>query len=399
MSDSERDDLFLGFDDQSLAEGGALPMDGLLAELLGNWQDVELPEAEMLAGAQPAAVEEDTVSVSALMDRLLLEDPFPAPEGTGQPLIVEPEAVAAGAEPREAERTPEHEPEPFVDLESLSIVLPGEDVLRGEEPPPAEPAGPVADLLVTEPQALEAARDELAVSFLADLHPELPALRSSTVPAAVHPEEAEPAAEETAAEAVNHALPPPEAEGQRDDGALRLLLGTMKRELAESTQPRQAEPPPGAGRVTERFLAFQLAGESYAVPLTRVMETERLPKLTTVPGLPAFVLGVANLRGAVLPLVDLSMLLELESTGRPHDARILVVRPSPDDSPVALVVDALQGVAMLAREELHRTPHWLDGRTTPFLEGIGSHKGRLLSVLDLDRVFAASELREQPAAY
>lgn len=388
MSGSERDDLFLGFDDKAQAEGEALPMDGLLAELLGNWQDVELPETEALVEAQPAAVEEDTFSVSALMDRLLLEDPFPTLEAASDPLAVEPEAIAASDQQLKSEQPVEDAPEPYVDLESLSIVLPG------EESAPAAPAGPVADSLVTEPQALETTRVGSDVSFLADLRPELPALLASTVPAAPIPEVAEPAAETASA-----AVSVPEAESERDDGALRLLLGTMKRELAESVQPRQPEPLPGAGRVTERFLAFQLAGESYAVPLTRVMETERLPKLTTVPGLPAFVLGVANLRGAVLPLVDLAMLLELESTGRPHDARILVVRPSPDDSPVALVVDALQGVAMLAREELHRTPHWLDGRTTPFLEGIGSHKGRLLSVLDLDRVFAASELREQPAAY
>ncbi|MGC4051884.1 MAG: chemotaxis protein CheW [Paludibaculum sp.] len=386
MSDSERDDLFLGFDDHASAEGTALPMDGLLAELLGNWQDVELPEMEAAAEGQTEQAGEDTVSVSALMDRLLLDEPFQAAAPAEEPVTVEPEAIVVSTQ-WAAEDLPDVSPEPFVDLESLSIVLPDED------PAPAAPAGPVADSLVTEPQALAPAPSGAEAGFLADLRPELPALPGLTPPDAAIAQVAEQAAE------VAPATAPTDKGTERDDGALRLLLGTMKRELAESMQPRRLEPPPGAGRVTERFLAFQLAGESYAVPLTRVMETERLPKLTTVPGLPAFVLGVANLRGAVLPLVDLAMLLELESPGRPHDARILVVRPSPDDSPVALVVDALQGVAMLAREELHRTPHWLDGRTTPFLEGIGSHKGRLLSVLDLDRVFAASELREQPAAY
>ncbi|MGJ5813954.1 chemotaxis protein CheW [Paludibaculum fermentans] len=371
MSGSERDDLFLGFDDRTPVEGGDLPMDGLLAELLGNWQDVESSELE--AGPdrlyEPAA--DEPVSVSALMDRLLLDDS----EATAEARVAQPETTVT-----------EPLPETFVDLESLSIVLPG------EEPGTALPAGPVADSQVTEPQPLGWKHAAEEVSFLADLRPVLPAV----------PREGLPTVERVEPVEAGHAEAPSTGtatETERDDGALRLLLGAMKRELAESVRPRLPEPPPGAGRVTERFLAFQLAGESYAVPLTRVMETERMPKVTTVPGLPAFVIGVANLRGAVLPLVDLAMLLELESPGRPHDARILVVRPSPDDSPVALVVDALQGVAMLAREELHRTPHWLDGRTTPFLEGIGSHKGRLLSVLDLDRVFAASELREQPAAF
>ncbi|QOY85648.1 chemotaxis protein CheW [Paludibaculum fermentans] len=371
MSGSERDDLFLGFDDRTPVEGGDLPMDGLLAELLGNWQDVDSAELEAAPDRPYEPVEDEPVSVSALMDRLLLDDTeatVQAPTAQSETTVAEPLAEA------------------FVDLESLSIVLPD------EEPGTALPAGHVADSQVTEPQPLGRKHAAEEVSFLADLRPVLPAVHRAGLSAVEMPEPAEAAAEVS--------LPTVTApEPESDDGTLRLLLGTMKRELAESVRPRLPEPPAGAGRVTERFLAFQLAGESYAVPLTRVMETERLPKVTAVPGLPAFVMGVANLRGSVLPLVDLAMLLELESTGRPHDARILVVRPSPDDSPVALVVDALQGVAMLAREELHRTPHWLDGRTTPFLEGIGSHKGRLLSVLDLDRVFAASELREQPAAY
>lgn len=326
MSDTERDDLFL--DLEATAAGGDLPMDGLLAELLGNWQDVdaaepaaELAEAEV---AEPAAV-----SVSALMDRILEMEPDPQP------------ALVADAEAETA-------PEAFVDLEELSI-LPVETA-PGPESPVLEP---------------------------------LPEPEPEPEPAAVLPEP-EPVAVI-------------EPEDPTDDGALRLLLGAMRREFSESLAP--IEPAPAAQRATERFLAFQLAGESFAVPLTRVLETERMPKRTNVPGLPAFVMGVANLRGAVLPLVDLGALLELDSGGRPHDARILVVRPAPDDTPVALVVDALQGVALLAREELHRTPHWLDSRTTPYLEGIGSHKGRLLSVLDLDRVFAASELREQTAAY
>lgn len=339
MSDSERDDLYPGFDYTVAANGDAspdseaLPMDGLLAELLGNWQEGEAGEDGADALSLPGEEEPARVSVSALMDRMLRD---------------------------------EAEPEPYLDLESLSIA--------SAEPEPAA-FEPVPEVLV---------------------EVEVPAVAEASIP-----EIEAPAAPAIPAAAVELPVPEPAyaspAEDVRDDGELRLLLGAMRRELAESAQPARAQVPAGDTRVMERFLAFQLAGESFAVPLTRVLETERMPKRTNVPGLPAFVMGVANLRGSVLPLVDLAMLLELESNGRPHDARILVVKPSADDSPVALVVDALQGVALLAREELHRTPRWLDSRATPFLEGIGSHKGRLLSVLDLDRVFAASELREQPA--
>ncbi|WP_321475592.1 chemotaxis protein CheW [uncultured Paludibaculum sp.] len=370
MSDSERDDLFLGFDGQTPAESSDLPMDGLLAELLGNWQDLDSSETGEPAASDDEPALAEHVSVSALMDRLLQEETEPGAE-------VPVEAAAPL-------------PEAYVDLESLSIVPAGavtaESVPTSElqvaEPEPPEPL-PLSDATPPEPSPAP----------LADLLPDEPEPSVLALPIQPQIESIE-----LAAPAVQNNTFSSEPEGQTDDGVLRQLLGVMRKELAESVRPRLPELPVGSGRVTERFLAFQLAGESYAVPLTRVLETERLPKATNVPGLPAFVMGVVNLRGSVLPLVDLAMLLELEHNNRSHDARILVVKPSPDDSPVALVVDALQGVALLVREELHRTPHWLDGRTTPFLEGIGSHKGRLLSVLDLDRVFAASELREQPAA-
>jgi purine-binding chemotaxis protein CheW len=340
MSDAEHDDLLL-----NSTESGGLPMEGLLAELLGNWGD--LPEAEPVEVAEEQASEH--TPLSALMDRLLeVEAPTPEPPAE-EPPAEEPPAELTAAPPPVIEppiqaSAPEPQPEP----------LPQETI--EPEPPPV----PVV-------QELAAALPE------PDPEPE-PAPEPQLAP------EPEPTA------------------APQDDGALRGLLSVMRRELAQSEPVRHREQPLADTHQRERFLAFGLAGESYAVALTRVQETDRLPKVTRVPGLPAYVRGVCNLRGAVLAVVDLRSLLQLEEAAPARDERILVIKPAANDTPVALVVDSLLGVSLLAREELHRTPQWLEGKITPFLDGIGTHKGKLVSVLDLDRVFTAAELREAPAA-
>ncbi len=176
------------------------------------------------------------------------------------------------------------------------------------------------------------------------------------------------------------------------DDSLRRLVGQMLAEMAASAAPAQHTPSTDAAvqRTTERFLSFSLAGEVYAVALAGILETDRLPRVTRVPGLPAWAIGVSNLRGAILPVIDLRRLLSLEEAENPQDGRILVVRPLPSASPVVLVVDRLEGVALLAPNELHPAPVWLDSKILPYLAGIGSFKGRLVNVLDLGRLFEAT---------
>lgn len=270
------------------------------------------------------------ISVSALMGRLLGEESEPSEEAA-------PEVCAHAAPPAEAEDTaPIAEPP----MASVCEVAP--------------PAAVLADLPAEEPPAEPLPPDEL------ELAPVLPAAQDG------------------------------EAAG---DGTLARTLGDMRQEMA-------AGPRTSASRAVlataSRFLCFEMAGESYAVPLTRVLETDRLPRVTRVPGLPPFVRGVANLRGSVLAVVDLRMLLGVEAPPPAREERILVAwpaQPAPQGAaPVALVVDALAGVAALEDSELHATPQWLDGRVSPLLKGIGSHKGKLLNVLDLDRVFTSAEI-------
>ncbi len=184
------------------------------------------------------------------------------------------------------------------------------------------------------------------------------------------------------------------------DDSLRRLVGLMLAEIAASASPSEQTPSAETSteRTTERFLSFSLAGEVYAVDLAGILETDRLPRITRVPGLPAWAIGVSNLRGTILPVVDLRRLLNLEESENPSEGRILVARPVSGDPPAALVVDRLEGVALLAPSELHPAPQWLDSKILPYLEGIGSFKGRLVNVLDLGRLFKATGVNgDEPA--
>lgn len=207
---------------------------------------------------------------------------------------------------------------------------------------------------------------------------------------------------EAVASEPGEASQPTEGEGGAEhdaDDSLRRLVGLMLAEIAAAASPSELAPSAETSveRTTERFLSFSLAGEVYAVDLAGILETDRLPRITRVPGLPAWAIGVSNLRGTILPVVDLRRLLNLEESENPSEGRILVARLAAGDAPAALVVDRLEGVALLAPSELHPAPQWLDSKILPYLEGIGSFKGRLVNVLDLGRLFSATGVNgEEP---
>lgn len=288
----------------------------------------------------------------------------------------------------------------LVEADEASQAAAPEEAATAVEPLPEAPEPLIAEAAAPpEPEAPSGQRDGWEV--LASLP--APAMPSFSEPILFEPPlpadstfdwpvvETQPSVIEPAAEPAGFEESEAGAEVESDD-ALRRLVGQMLAEMAAASAPndRSHDMESAALKSTERFLSFSLAGEVYAVALAGILETDRLPKVTRVPGLPAWAIGVSNLRGSILPVVDLRRLLSLEEAENPQDGRILVVRPRPGDAPSALVVDRLEGVALLSPGELHPAPLWLDNKILPYLEGIGSFKGRLVNVLDLSRLFAAT---------
>ncbi|HYI14533.1 MAG TPA: chemotaxis protein CheW, partial [Thermomicrobiales bacterium] len=119
--------------------------------------------------------------------------------------------------------------------------------------------------------------------------------------------------------------------------------------------------------IGEQYIVLTVAGTDIAVPLGMVLEVERVPPLVPVPGGPAWVVGIANLRGTILTVADLAAMLNLGTWIQRADARVIVVRSI---EPLALGVDAVRGMRRLSPGSLLNLEGALPEQLTRFVTGI-----------------------------
>src|SRR5215207_8577096 len=108
---------------------------------------------------------------------------------------------------------------------------------------------------------------------------------------------------------------------------------------------------PDTAQVLEDLLVFQLGGDSFGLRLSVVAEIIRLPDLAHMPLVPPSLLGLANLRGIVMPVVSLRALLHLPDVAADQSTRVIVVR---SDTPVGFVVDGIRGLFAVAMDQLEK---------------------------------------------
>jgi purine-binding chemotaxis protein CheW len=144
---------------------------------------------------------------------------------------------------------------------------------------------------------------------------------------------------------------------------------------------------------SSRFVLFTIAATHYAVRENYVTELERVPRITPVPRVPAWLRGVASLRGDIVSVVDLRMFLGLSGT-LPPTARLLVVRLLDDPFTTGLIVDAVDRIVTLQAGAIAPPASPLEGPLAPYLDGVCSVGERLVAVLDLDRLLRSPDLRQ-----
>jgi len=146
----------------------------------------------------------------------------------------------------------------------------------------------------------------------------------------------------------------------------------------------------------DRLVVFSLAGSKYAAPVANVVEVGSPLPATPVPHVPAWVLGVANLRGEVLSVVDLAAYLGLERRG--PAGRLMVVRTGAEAVTSGLVVDSVSGMLSLSRADLGLPSAPIDHRIAPYLAGVYDAAGEVIAVLDFDRLLSEPLFRQfEPA--
>lgn len=138
-----------------------------------------------------------------------------------------------------------------------------------------------------------------------------------------------------------------------------------------------------------RYVTFELAGERYALAIERIVEISRRFSTTSVPRTSEFVLGIGNVRGQVMPVLDLCKRLALGEAGDDRHARTLIVDYR--DEMHGLVVDRVHEVVSIAPEELEDAPGGIGRTRADFIEALGRVGKALVIVLDLDTVLDARE--------
>lgn len=138
-----------------------------------------------------------------------------------------------------------------------------------------------------------------------------------------------------------------------------------------------------------KYLTFALAGEEYGLPVLKVREIIKMLDITVVPQAPPHVKGVINLRGKVIPVVDLRLKFGFPSQEYDERTCIIVVEVALQTSKVMMgvVVDAVSEVLTVVVDEIEATPDFGENVNTEFIKGVAKIKGRVKFLLDLDRIF------------
>jgi purine-binding chemotaxis protein CheW len=139
-----------------------------------------------------------------------------------------------------------------------------------------------------------------------------------------------------------------------------------------------------------QLATFVVGAQGYALDIMRIKEIIQPVPITRVPGAPGFMEGVIELRGVILPVVDLRKRFELPVTPPTRASKYVLV--TLDDRIVALVVDGVAEFVKKGPDDIRPTPSLLPG--TPearFFTGVFNHQGRILMVLDIDRILSSAE--------
>lgn len=157
--------------------------------------------------------------------------------------------------------------------------------------------------------------------------------------------------------------------------------------MTEHTTAPTASPAAHAGK----YITFVLGHESYGVPARQVREIIRLVAITAMPQMPAFVKGVINLRGKIIPVADLRACLGVAESQNTERACIIVVQVQKTAGAphhVGMIVDAVEEVANISSDEIEEPPAFGGQPGTRSILGLAKLKGSIKTLLNIDQLLA-----------
>jgi purine-binding chemotaxis protein CheW len=140
-----------------------------------------------------------------------------------------------------------------------------------------------------------------------------------------------------------------------------------------------------------QLVSFRIGGEEFGVDILKVQEINRMMEVTRVPNAPEYVDGVINLRGKVIPIIDLRRRFGMERKEHDKNTRIVVVELT--GKVVGFVVDGVEEVLRIPRSVTEPPPSIVGGVRDEYITAVGKLEDRLLILLDLDKVLTAGDVR------
>lgn len=138
-----------------------------------------------------------------------------------------------------------------------------------------------------------------------------------------------------------------------------------------------------------QLVIFKLGREEYGVSILQVQEIKRITDITRVPHTPEYIQGVINLRGSVLPVIDLKKRLNLPPQASTEDTRIIIVKVK--EISVGMIVDAVSEVMAIGQQNID-SPEVVAGSVSAnYLSGVGKLENRLLILLNLEEIIGIGQ--------
>ncbi|OUR66544.1 chemotaxis protein CheW [Bermanella sp. 47_1433_sub80_T6] len=141
-----------------------------------------------------------------------------------------------------------------------------------------------------------------------------------------------------------------------------------------------------------QWVTFRLDNESYGINVMQVQEVLRYSEIAPVPGAPSYVLGIINLRGNVVTVIDTRLRFGLAQTETSDQTRIVIIET--ENQVVGIMVDAVAEVVYLRQSEVETTPNVGNEETAKFIQGVCHKNDELLILVDLEKMMSDEEWAE-----
>ncbi len=161
-------------------------------------------------------------------------------------------------------------------------------------------------------------------------------------------------------------------------------------DMQHQTAGAAAEPSPQGDGLRREFLSFRLGAEEYGVDILKVQEIRSYDSVTRLPEAPDYIKGVINLRGTIVPVVDLRLKLKLEQAE--YDKHTVMIILNMADKVIGMIVDGVSDVLTLADSQIRPPPEFSGVLDTRYITGLGAVDDRMLILVDIECLMSASDM-------